>query len=200
MRLFLAADLPAALRARLARVQRDLGTVAQAVRWTRPEGMHLTFLFLGEVAEDRLDGILAALSRSEIGATKPFQLEAGGLGAFPRRGRPRLVYAGIEGDRNAATALRAALERALAPVGFRAEGRPFDPHLTLGRTVHEERGVPRPTGADLRAALEGPASGPFGRFAVDGVTLFESRLSPLGADYRAVARFPLAGVPAPGIA
>lgn len=200
MRLFLAAELPAALRLRLAQVQRELGTMAQAVRWTRPEGMHLTFLFLGEVAEDRLEPIVAALHGSGIGTAEPFSLEARGLGAFPRRGRPRVVYAAIEGDRDAATRQRALLDRALAPVGFPTEGGTFEPHLTLGRVKPANRAGEGTAVAELRAALERQASEPFGAFEVEAVTLFESRLSPAGADYRPVARFPLAGKPASGIA
>jgi 2'-5' RNA ligase len=200
VRLFLAAELPEPLRLRLAQVQRELEEVAQEVRWTRPEGMHLTFLFLGEMAEDRVPAIVAALGGSGIEAAERFSLQVRGLGAFPRRGRPRVVFAAIDGDRDAAVRQRTRLEQALAPLGFRPEGGTYEPHLTLGRVKPADRAGGGRSVADLRAVLERRASDPFGAFEVEAVTLFESRLSPGGADYRPVVRFPLAGAPASGIA
>jgi RNA 2',3'-cyclic 3'-phosphodiesterase len=188
MRLFVAADLPAELRARLAALQHDLRGLRSDVRWVRPERIHLTFVFLGEVAADRLAPIRGALEAAAGEAPAPFRLRAAGVGAFPDRGSLRVVWVGIEGDGAAAARLRNVLGMQLARCGHVAEEREFRPHLTLGR-VRQERG------REDRAFLERHRSTDLGEFPVDAVILFESRLGPQGAQYTALARFPLGSAP-----
>ena len=137
MRLFVAADLPADLRAARGVAARG-AQPANEVRWVRPEGIHLTFVFLGEVAAERLATIQGALEASAAEAPAPFRLRAAGIGAFPDRGPLRVVWVGIEGD-GAAARLRHVLEMHLARCGFVAGERAFRPHLILGR-VRQERG------------------------------------------------------------
>jgi 2'-5' RNA ligase len=184
MRLFVAADLPADLRGRLAALQRDLRDLDDGVRWVRPEGIHLTFVFLGEVAAERLGRLRAALAAAATAASPPFRLQAAGLGAFPDRGALRVVWVGIEGDREAAQRLHLALERHLAPQGFAPEERAFRPHLTLGRARRESRRVDR-------APLERHRDVDLGEFPVAEVHLFESRLEAGGARYASLGAFPL---------
>jgi 2'-5' RNA ligase len=183
MRLFVAADLPAELRVRLAALQHELRGLRSEVRWVRPEGIHLTFVFLGEVAAERLAAIQGALEASAGEAPAAFRLRAAGVGAFPDRGPLRVVWVGIEGD-GAAARLRNVLEMHLARCGYVAGERAFRPHLTLGR-VRQERG------REDRALLERYRSVDLGEFPVDAAILFESRLGPQGAQYAALARFPL---------
>ena len=183
MRLFVAADLPADLRARLATLQHDLRCLRSEVRWVRPEGIHLTFVFLGEVAADRLAPIRGALAAAIGEAPAPFRLRAAGVGAFPDRGPLRVIWVGIEGD-DAAARLRNVLEEHLARCGYVAGERGFRPHLTLGR-VRQERG------REDRTLLERYRSIDLGEFPVDAVSLFESRLGPQGARYAALARLPM---------
>ena len=184
MRLFVAADLPAELRARLAALQHDLRGLRSEVRWVGPEAIHLTFAFLGEVAADRIAAVQGALGAAADEAPAPFRLHATGVGAFPDRGPLRVVWVGIEGDRAAAARLRRVLEQHLASCGFVPEEREFRPHLTLGR-IRQERGH------GDRSLLERHRSVDLGEFPVDEMILFESRLGPRGARYEALARYPL---------
>jgi 2'-5' RNA ligase len=183
VRLFVAVELPDALRQRLNEMQRALDGASLQVRWVRSEGIHLTLKFLGEVAQDRLDAIGAALAQVAP-RHAPLRLEGRGIGAFPERGRPRVIWAGLTGDVEQIAALARSVEEALEPLGFPRETRPFRPHLTLGRF----RGSPR---GDWRTPMERSSVAPFGSFEIDRFALFESRLGPGGAAYLALTRFRL---------
>jgi len=186
MRLFVAADLPAEVRARLGAVQKALARLPLEVRWTRPEGIHLTLTFIGEVPEDRVEPIRAALRGSGCGALAPAALAARGVGVFPDRGRPRVLWAGVVGEVEAAGRVKRVVDEALAPVGVVPEDRPFRPHLTLGR-------VSGGRGGDWRAVLEPHVADEFGAFTLAACVLFESRLGAGGARYHALESVPLAG-------
>lgn len=186
MRLFVAADLPDAVRARLGAAQRDLAALPFEVRWTRPEGIHLTFTFLGEVPAEGVDGIRAALRSSGCRDRAPVALAARGVGVFPDRGRPRVVWAGVIGDLESAHGVKRAIDEALAPLGRAPEERPFRPHLTLGRIAGAQSG-------DWRGILERHAQDDFGAFEMRACVLFESHLGSGGARYRAIESVALGG-------
>jgi len=114
-----------------------------------------------------------------------FRVRAGALGVFPARGAPRIVWVGLSetGDGGRLARLASALEQAARDLGFEAQERAFQAHLTLARA---RGGAARPP-ADLEWAAPEP-------FEVTAVTLFESRLHPAGARYTALARFPLGTV------
>lgn len=190
MRLFVAADLPAALRGALASVQEELASAPLPVRWGRPEGIHLTLKFLGEVGGERLAEIRAAL-RGVGDEVAPFALEAAGASAFPTRGAPRLIWVELRGELDAARRLAASIDAALARLGLPRETREFRPHLTLGR-------VKRPGRGDWRSILERAAPRATGVFQVNQHTLFESRLGPGGAIYTAIENFRLGRAAAAG--
>lgn len=139
MRLFVACELPDDVREGLGRLQDDLRKLdAGFLRWTRPEGIHVTLKFLGNVEEARVDQIDAALAS----AIEPFKLNLrpATLGGFPSvslktggGARLRVVWVGLEGDVEGLGELARRVEDALRPLGFPAERRPFAPHLTLAR-------------------------------------------------------------------
>ncbi len=185
MRLFVAADLPGDLRAALSALREDLRGLPLPVRWVRPEGIHLTFKFLGEVPADRLHEVERALQQEGGGETGPFALEASGVGTFPERGAPRVVWVGVGGDLEAAGRLQRSIDAALGTIGFPKEDRPFKAHLTLGRVGGPGRG-------DWRSFLSRFERTRAGGFEVDEFVLFESRLGSDGAVYRRLASFPLA--------
>jgi 2'-5' RNA ligase len=188
MRLFVAADLPRPVRDRLAAIRMRARDLPLPIRWVRPEGIHLTFKFLGEVRPDRLAQVREALGPA-VGGVPPFHLAAAGAGTFPERGQPHVVWVGIEGDLLTAGRLQAAIEAAVTAIDFAPEERPFRPHLTLGRV----KGPPR---GDWRSVLAAAAAGPPVDFEINDVVLFESRHSPAGATYFPLQRFDLAGVAA----
>jgi len=190
VRLFVAAELPAQLRAAFASVQEEMAGAPLSVRWVRPEGIHLTLKFLGEVGEARLAEIQTTLRESGA-AIAPFVLEAAGASVFPARGAPRLVWVEVRGNLPAARRLAAAIDSAATRVGFPPETREFRPHLTLGRVKGPGRG-------DWRAILERAGLQATGEFEVSEHVLFESRLGPGGAVYRPIERFRLGGAAVPG--
>lgn len=191
MRLFVAAELPPALRLALAAVQEAMKSAPLRVRWVRPEGIHLTLKFLGESGEARLDAIHEALAEAGRGIA-PFRLRACGAVAYPERGVPRLIWIETRGDVESARRLAHAIDAATARLGFAAESRGFKAHLTLGRVQRSGRG-PWPGRGDWRAALLRASEQASGEFEVKEYVLFQSRLDPSGAVYTPLGRFPLGG-------
>lgn len=189
MRAFLASTLPEAVRAQLAGQIEALTKVvpAESVRWVRPENIHLTLKFLGEISAQEAQ--LVADSAGPIVAGRPaFDLGACGLGVFPNPNRPSVIWVGVGGVDRSLAALQAELESSLARVGFDPEGRDFDPHLTLGRA---RRGLNRSAVKALAAGLSQAEVGDLGRWRVDTLALMKSELRPEGPRYSLVASLPL---------
>ena len=169
-------------------LQRDLwaamGPVRERefpVRWVKPEGIHLTLKFLGDVTPERAGDLPHALVEAAAGM-RSIALRVHGSGAFPEITRPRVVWAGVEPE-PAIELLQDRVERVFAPLGFPTEARTFRPHLTLGRVTREAR--PRDF-AGLDAALDAVA---FEATALlDGVDLMRSELRRDGAVYHQVHR------------
>jgi 2'-5' RNA ligase len=147
--------------------------------------MHLTLKFLGQVADERGAAVRAALE-AVVRATSPIAISCAGLGVFPGPRRPRVVWAGIASGLRELGVLATALERALEPVGFPPERRPFRGHATLGR-VRSARGI-----APLVAALDAASGAEFGRWTASELVLYRSHLRPTGSIYEPLARLPLA--------
>ncbi len=180
MRAFIAIDLPDAIHAALAQHQAAFRTACPDARWTRPEGIHLTLKFLGEISDAQVKQVTEALAG--LGSFAEFSVQVRDFGFFPDARRPRVFWAGLEAP-PALAELADRVETAMQRFGFPREQRAFTPHLTLARFK-----VPRPQPA-LQGLLsrEAPV---LGSFEVTEFFLFESRLSPQGAEYRKVMRFP----------
>ena len=169
-----ALDLVDALRARASRLAPQ-----SRISWVAPERLHVTIRFVGHVEDDKAAAIAEALLPA-IGVG-PFDLTIAGVGVFPSKGPPRVVWAGLSSGRDRLSAIERIVSDRLAAIGVAAEGRPFNPHLTLAR-VREAGGLRSP------ALLEGFDQTALGWTHVDAITLFESRLSPKGPTYRAIHR------------
>ena len=176
MRLFVALNFPAALRQGLWDGAAPLRALDLPVRWVSPEGIHLTLKFLGEVAEGRLDEMSGALERAVRGV-RPFTVAVEGFGAFRGPARPSVIWAGVGAD-PALELLQHAVERAFGPLGFPPDGRPFRPHVTLGRVRRDAR-----TGAfaDLERHLAMLTWSD--AVVVDSADLMRSTTGPKGAVY-----------------
>ena len=187
-RLFVALEPPDPVRRRLAaladELRRGAGRAGDDVRWVPPENIHLTLQFLGAVPEERVAGVEAALRDAAAGA-RPFSLSLHGAGGFPNARRPRIIWAGLEGDVAPLAELVRDLGARLAKLGFPPEDRPFAPHLTLGR-ARDGHGAPGLAGALARAAQIEPTP-----WRATELVLVESHLSPRGPRYEAIARVPL---------
>lgn len=132
MRLFFGFPLPADLREALARWQGAAREGGLRAAWPRPEGLHLTLVFLGEVPEGFLPSV-RRIGAEVAGRHGSLLLRTGGLGAFPERGAPRVLWMGLE-PHPGLRALQEDLAAGLVTVGFPREDRPYNPHLTLART------------------------------------------------------------------
>jgi len=185
MRAFVAIELPPAVQGELRRQQAALRAVAPEARWTRPEGIHITLKFLGEIDSVKVDSVVKTLAA--LGPFTGFEIELKDFGFFPDARRPRVFWAGVHAPAGL-TDLAARVEEAMEDLGFAPEEHTFTPHLTLARFK-----IPR-SQPDLAAAVEKQRHLSLGRFHVSEFFLFESKLSPQGAEYRKVARFPTEGV------
>jgi 2'-5' RNA ligase len=184
MRLFVAIALPSETLQMLQALGRELQQIDAEVRWVRPESMHLTLEFIGEVDEGRVAELAGALERS-ASTHSSFELRAAGLGAFPERGAPRVVWFGIADPEGRLERLQADVARACASVGLHPEERAFHPHLTLGR-VQGKRNL-RPLADRIRIGSASASS-----FPVSRINLYQSTLRRSGAIYGVVREFPLA--------
>lgn len=148
MRLFVALNIPDAERERIAAEVLDpLRERLPAVRWVRPETLHVTLAFLGERSDAELREAHTVVR--EVAATRaPIRVRLSGLGVFPDAERPRVLWLGVA-DPAPVRELHRVFERERARLGVPAEGRAYHPHVTLGRVQH-------PNDAALLAAL-GPA-------------------------------------------
>jgi 2'-5' RNA ligase len=184
MRLFIAINVDPVLQAPLAAVQANLKTTAAPVSWVKPEHLHFTLKFLGEVPEVRLPALQETF-RSSVAGIGCFTLSLAGLGAFPPRGRPRVVWVGVEQGVEEMKRLQGRIDETLLPLSFAREARPFQPHLTLGRI----RDVGRLDA--LLTYLRGAEIGRVGQMHVRCVDLMRSELHPAGAVYTRVESVPL---------
>lgn len=186
IRSFLAVDLPQAVKNRLLEVQALLKPGTSGIKWVKADQVHLTLKFLGAISEETAGQIAAALSRTVPGY-RPFDLILQGVGGFPNIRRPRVIWAGLGGNREALKNLWLHLEEACFEWGIPRETRPFNPHLTLGRN---RTGLPNEQLFLRLANWSEPDSGPF---AVREVVLFRSDLKPGGPVYTVINTFPLTG-------
>lgn len=188
-RAFIALPLPRKVLDYLTGVQECLAAQGIRARWVRPEAMHLTVKFLGHMESEKTETVLAALD--QVAANyPPLQLTTLGLGGFPNIGRPRVLWAGIGGDRKRLMGLQQDIESFLEPQGWLKEKRPYKGHLTLAR-AKGRRPFERQIGR-LIAACE--PDEPLA-FVADKLTLYRSRLRPEGAVYDKISERVLSGVP-----
>jgi 2'-5' RNA ligase len=187
VRLFVALEIPSAVRDHFAALVNDLRAVesksfAKKPRWVRPENLHVTLKFMGHVEPARLDSIRATLAK--IHSEGPVELRFRGLGFFPNARRPRVLWAGTAPSQNLA-AIAGDVDASLAKLGIPAEQRAFTPHLTLARC--EPSGISEA----LRAAVERDSARDFGELRTIQFHLIESKLKPSGAEYTTLQSFVL---------
>jgi 2'-5' RNA ligase len=186
VRSFLAVPVAEPGLATARRLQADLTDRVANVRWARPETLHLTVHFFGQIDEQRAAAALDVVTPIAE-HTAPFEVTLDSLGAFPQRGTPHVLWLGPAGDVAPLTALALECRAALAAAGFEVEDRGYHAHCTLGR--------PRvPWSAVDRAAWEAAAAGHHvaARFPASRLVLYESRPAPGGAVYTERSVLPLA--------
>jgi 2'-5' RNA ligase len=173
VRLFAGIPVPAPARSEITPVLADLQSRGWPVRWVRPEGIHLTLKFFGSVSDAAADGLVPALDAAASGAG-PIPLSCAGVGSFPSGRHARVIWMGVEAP-GTLELLQDAVERACVPLGFPVEGRPFRPHITLGR-VKEGGELPPDAFADLESNI-------VASFLAEHLVLFESHPGKGGSVY-----------------
>ena len=188
MRLFAAVDLSAEAREAMAaeqrRIQAALGLSGASLKWVRPDHAHLTLVFLGEVDDARVPALVEDTGR-DINL-RVFDLAFAGVGMFPERGAPRVLWIGISAGSDPLIAVQRELASRIAAHGIALEPRPFHPHLTLARW--------RASRPSDRARVKAAAgAGILARQSCARATLYQSCLLPAGARYTALAHANLTG-------
>ncbi len=190
MRLFVALDIDREIRERITEFRKQMRQLAPDVRWVAPETFHVTLQFLGETK--KLEEVQRAL-RSVRGA--PVELSFRNAGFFPSPKSPRVFWVGIATDERLQE-LADSVGNALQPLGCQRDAGPFRPHLTLARAGG---GRPRPVPGEhdapalqvVRAKLETLSQLDFGTMTAREFYLYESKLSPAGAQYTKLSRYRL---------
>ncbi len=190
MRLFVALDIDADIRARIAEFRNKMRQLAPDVLWVGPETFHVTLQFLGETK--KLAEIQSAL---QLVKGSPITLTFRDAGFFPTPKSPRVFWVGIESDDNL-QALAKSIAEALQPLGFERDKGPFKPHLTLaragsGRPRHRSGERDAPGLQQVRSKVEALRPLEFGTMTAREFYLYESKLSPAGAQYSKLSRYEL---------
>lgn len=181
-RMFCAFELPQTLRRSISdHAQRVRDAVPDAAAsWSKPDNIHLTMKFFGNVDQAQVPAISAAASRV-VKEFSPIQIEVGKTGVFPRPSRPQVLWIGIDDRSGALSKLQERLEDEFALEGFAKEDRAFRPHLTIARIRRSQNANQL---AEVHLGLE------FSAVAVRlaELILFRSELSSKGSKYTAISR------------
>lgn len=177
-RLFIALTLPVAVIEALVAVAQPLPDVT----WTRPEQLHLTLRFLGDVPPEQVEPMIARLASIRV---SPFVLPVEGLGTFPPNRPPRVLWAGVGSGHPRLFQLRQRIDDAVLACGIDLDVRAFHPHATLGRCGPSSA---KAVAHWLHASREFTAP----PFRVEAFDLYASELRPSGAIHTLKHHFPLA--------
>jgi 2'-5' RNA ligase len=194
MRLFVALDIPDAVRERIARFVEGVSGFAPDARWAKPESLHVTLKFIGEQSEPAVEQIKQRLSDIQ---SATFEIEFRDYGFFPTAKSPRVFWIGIDAGPQLA-ALAVAIDDKMPSLGIPKEGRAFSPHLTLARGPGGS-GSPRRNKSDvpnrifqrLQEKLAALSTPEFGSMTAREFFLYQSQLSPKGSKYTKLERFDL---------
>jgi RNA 2',3'-cyclic 3'-phosphodiesterase len=153
-------------------------TFMGSVKWTPYQNIHLTLKFLGEVETWELTSI-NQLIRNVANQSQSFTAVITKLGAFPTPNNPRIIWIGVEAPQTLFHLART-IEDSARNLGFDSEGRPFTPHLTMGRA---RPGITRVQQDQLAGVIRSISLPKFNPIQINSITLFQSILKPGGAEY-----------------
>jgi len=190
MRAFFCLELKAELKEKLSNISSQLTRADAHVSWVKPENLHITIKFLGEISDGLIPN-LKALAREAINSAKieaPVTYLFDHLGAFPNPNRPKVIWVGSKTESEPLQLLAQKLEQALSTIGFAKERDHFVTHVTVGRLKEEGSGV-----AKLIQVMQ--KIEPFEFSAqLDRLTLMKSDLTPGGSIYTPVFQIPFSPI------
>ena len=190
LRVFLALDLDEPIKSQLLRLQERLASVGADVRWVKPEHIHLTMKFLGDVSDSTAADV-CRLCRNVAAEFEPFEFEVRAAGCFANHGLPRVVWIGIDDPSGFVRRLHQRIEKTLAPLGLRRERRAFKPHVTLGRVRSARNAI------ELRAEVKKNDHFQAGTAQASEITVYSSQLGPQGPLHTVIGRAKFASQSAP---
>jgi 2'-5' RNA ligase len=182
VRAFIAITLAPAQMAHLQELQRELRSrlTGHGIRWVRPDQLHLTLRFLGNVDRERLADLSVALHQACAGAA-PFPLAFEGVGCFPDTGQPRVIWAGLRGELDSLQRIQARVRQGTQSFGDHQEERAFRPHLTIGRVEKGGR-----ESREVRRQIESVRASTLEPWTVRQIHLIQSQLTSAGPRYTAL--------------
>lgn len=192
MRVFIALPVPPVVKEKLRQLQAELRDwlPGEILRWTRPEQIHLTLRFVGNVAITQVDDLIAAM-REVCSRFGSLQMRAHGLGVFPGSGTPRIVWVGVYDNTGELKRLKQAVDgavnRMLGQTG--GEEEEFAGHLTIARA----RGMRFRQTRVLKGLIDEARDRAFADWTGDTVEVVRSQLSAGGSDYSRLAEIVLPG-------
>ena len=184
-RIFLAIDISDAARAvcgsHIDLLRREFPHVR--VGWERNEKLHLTLKFLGPTAEETIADLNYRLT-NVAAQHRPFGLRLGAPGSFPEKGKPRVLWIGVNGATEDLIRLQTDVEQACESLGYEPEHKPFHPHITIGR-IRDHRDIHALAEAHRAERIE-PVE-----FEVRSIAIYESKLQPSGSVYSKLSQLQL---------
>ena len=191
-RLFIAVAIPEEIKAKIEEAQAELRRILPDchVRWTRREQFHLTLRFLGDVEAARVEALGEAI-RAACRGFAPMHLLAEGVGCFPDRGYPRVLWTGVRDEAEQLPRLQAAVELASRDYTTEQKEERFTGHVTLARI----KGIKRAEAEALGRAAAGMKERLFGQWTAYKIELMQWELSPQGARHTILAAIALADLP-----
>ncbi len=183
-RLFLAIDLPKNIRSVLYDLGRSGLAGSKGLKWVEESNIHLTLKFLGDISRSWIDDVEDVLG--DITCPNSIELEIRGLGIFGSLRRPRVLWAGVSGDVEALRLLHREVENKCIRLGFDRDVVEYKPHVTLARFKDSFNDV-----SALNRLLRANADVSLGKFGVDSMVLYQSKLLPSGPIYTPIKTFNL---------
>lgn len=156
---------------------------SEKIRWVEPENLHITLKFFGEIPSERI-GVIKKVMDRIVAHVTPFTLKICGTGIFGSRYKPRLIWFGIDENKQL-TSLASLIVNELEAAGFAHSRQKFVPHLSLGRLRSVEHK------ANFQKAIDTVKEGFVQQISVQSITLFESFLKPTGVVYKTIEEFEL---------
>ena len=184
IRAFIAFDLPEQVVSAISNIQADVKSDKFNIKCVRPENIHLTLKFLGNINPAAVEQI-GAVMREAVKPFSPFNLQAKGLGVFPGLKRPRVIWIGVGGQIDLLIGLQKKLDEDLSASGFPREKRPFKGHLTLGRLKGKI------DSDQIAAVVKKYSDFESENFTAEAIILYSSDLQPSGAVYTQLVTIPL---------
>jgi len=185
LRSFLAFNLPVEIKNKIAQISGVLKRSSIDARWVKADNIHLTIVFLGDIRQEDLIPMRKEI-RDVCTQNQAFEISLRGIGLFPNRRRPRVIWLGLDGELEEMSGFRDELQGRLVSFGIKAENRGFQPHITLGRFRKPDR-----IDSDQSGILSGyeELQGPAGQ--LNELIMFRSELKPGGAVYSVIDSWPL---------